>query len=132
MVTYNTVSDHGPKFANKNRYFVTILQNIIILQQTTLTKISYRNSYRKNSYKNLGQNSYRNFSYRNSYRKNSYRKNSYRNFVPNSYRNFSYRNFSYRNSYRKNSYRNFFYRNSYKNLIGKIPIRILKSSPKLL
>jgi hypothetical protein len=34
MVTYNTVSDHGPKFANKNRYFVTILQNIIILQQT--------------------------------------------------------------------------------------------------
>jgi hypothetical protein len=32
----------------------------------------------------------------------------------------------------QNSYRNFFYRNSYKNLIGKIPIRILKSNPKLL
>ena len=38
-----------------------------------------------------GQNSYRNFFYR-----NSYRKNSNRNFIPN-----SYRNFSYRNSYRK-------------------------------
>ena len=49
------------------------------------TKISYRNSYRKNSYKNLGQNSYRNFSYRNSYRKNSYRnffyRNSYKNLI---------------------------------------------------
>jgi hypothetical protein len=44
------------------------------VMSASLTTISYRNSHRKNSYKNLGQNSYRNFSYRNSYRKNSYRK----------------------------------------------------------
>ena len=96
-----------------------LLQNFGILEISkravaSLMKISYRNSYR-----------------------NSYRKNSYRNFVRNSYRNFSYRNISYRNSfrknsYRKNSYRNFSYRNSYKNLIGKIPIRIDNSSYRLI
>ena len=54
--------------ANLESNFVIFINKICLY---LLTKISYRNSYKKNSYKNFRQNSYR----------NSYRKNSYRNLI---------------------------------------------------